>query len=133
MTAEDADAVREAVETTLSALHSAGILLGIVSTAAPQRLHAILTRPHLEKYFRTTKAASQKRAVDIGEALASLGVNPAGAAYVGDHPGDCTAAGQARVPLFAVTTGAHTASDFPEGAVVLASVADLPARLLRAR
>jgi phosphoglycolate phosphatase len=120
------------VATTLSALKTVDIMLGIVSTGVPERLIAILKRAELEKYFSTIKAASKDKVAGIVEAISSLGVKAAATVYVGDHPDDCRAAEQARVTFFAVRTGVNSASDFPAGTAVLTSVAELPSRLLGA-
>jgi phosphoglycolate phosphatase len=119
-----------AAESTLAALSSAGILLGIVSTGAPERLNAILKRARLDSYFHTIKAACRDKAAGIGDAIGCLGVDGANTVYVGDHPDDCKAAGLARVRFYAVKTGVHGDGDFPRGTVLLTSVAELTAQLL---
>lgn len=78
-------------------------------------------------------AAAHDKAAAIAAAIASLGVDACSSVYVGDHPEDCRSAQQAHVRFVGVTTGAHRASDFPDGTVILASVADLPTQLLAAR
>lgn len=118
------------VAATLEALTRAGIVLGIVSTGALQRLNAILTRTALDRYFRIVEAASRDKASAIAAVIDALGVETAGTVYVGDHPEDCRAASQAQVRFAAVRTGVHNVQDFPDGTIVLDSVADLPVQLL---
>lgn len=121
------------VAAILEALRKRRIILGIVSTGAAIRLKAILDRTALDRYFQVLEAGWKDKAVGISAALKSLKVEAAYAVYVGDHPEDCRAARQAGVGFLAVKTGVHTEADFPEGTVVLASVADLPGQLSSAR
>ncbi len=90
------------------------MFLGIVSTGAPKRLNAILSRTALDRYFRVVEAAARDNVVGIAAAIRSLDVDAAATVYVGDHPEDCRAAKQAQVkPMIApgrigliLTTGA---------------------------
>jgi phosphoglycolate phosphatase-like HAD superfamily hydrolase len=123
-------AILDGVTGALGVLHHAGFVLGIISTGAIHRIRAILSHARLDRFFRVVKGGSEDKAPVILSVTDALGVDPGSAVYVGDHPEDCRAAVQARVGFIAVTTGAHTESDFPEGTVVLASVADLPGWIL---
>jgi phosphoglycolate phosphatase len=114
----------------IQALDRAGLVLGIVSTGAPERLRAILSQTGLAPHFRVVHGAAAEKAPVIVSVAGTLGLPLPATVYVGDHPTDCQAAVAAGSPFIAVETGVHTAQDFPPGTTVVSSIADLPGLLL---
>jgi phosphoglycolate phosphatase len=116
----------------IQALDRAGLVLGVVSTGAPERLHTILTRTGLASHFRVVHGAAAEKAPVIVSVAGALGLALPATLYVGDHPTDCQAATAAGSPFIAVGTGVHAAQDFPPETTVTSSIADLPGLLLAA-
>jgi phosphoglycolate phosphatase len=128
--------VFDPVAATVGRLRAAGLATAICTTKRRVHVERILARHSLSALFDTVAGADEvalpKPAPDVLlAALARLGVEPARAVYVGDHPVDAEAAARAGVAFVAVLTGPSRADAFASHPVrsFLASLAELPAAL----
>ncbi len=128
----------EGVRDALAALHEAGIKLGIAtndSTGGAEKTLAAIGVAHLfDAAFGYDSVANPKPAPDIVHAFADLtGLEPAEIAVVGDNRHDLEMARAGGVGLaVGVLSGTGTRETLsPLADVVLNSVADLPALVIR--
>ena len=107
--------------------------LGVVSTGARQRILKALNQFSALSYFGDDAiiggAASKGEA--IRSALVHFHARREDTLYVGDRPDDHDASIAAGVTFIGVATGAFSEKDFPDGCIVLSSVAVLPEYLER--
>lgn len=94
----------------ISALRTAGLPLGIVSTKYRYRIENILQREALLEHFDIIVGGEdvvehKPHPSSLLRALHHLGCSPEQALYIGDHPVDAEAAERAGVPFVAVLTG----------------------------
>lgn len=94
----------------ITALRTAGLPLGIVSTKYRYRIESILQREALLQHFDIIVggedvADHKPHPVSLQQALQHLRCPPERALYIGDHPVDAEAAERAGVPFVAVLTG----------------------------
>lgn len=122
---------------TLSQLRRRGPKTGVVSTKYRYRIEGILRRDGLLSAFdaivgREDVSLPKPHPEGIERALHAIGVAPAEAVFVGDHPVDARAASAAGVRFVAVLTGTSAATDFRELPVAgfARSLVNLP-RLVR--
>jgi phosphoglycolate phosphatase len=110
----------------LQTLQAKGLVLGIVSTGAGDRIRRTLSRFGILAYFgnRIFGGAADKTKV-IEDALSDLNFSVEQAIYVGDRPEDGQASNKANVSFVAITTGSFAAEQFPHGTPVIASLTEL--------
>jgi phosphoglycolate phosphatase len=107
----------ETVPHVVAVLRAAGLPLGIVSTKYRRRIAAVLERDGILDSFTIIVGGEDvpRHKPDPSGlllALDRLGIEPAAAVYVGDHPVDAETAAGAGTAFVAVLTGTSTAGDF---------------------
>jgi phosphoglycolate phosphatase len=112
----------------IRALKKKGFLLGVVSTGARKRILRALARARALSYFGDDAiiGGADNKGEAICRALAHFHTRRQNAFYVGDRPDDHDASLDAGVSFIGVATGAFSAKDFPDGCIVLSSVAVMP-------
>ncbi|MDG6910631.1 MAG: HAD family hydrolase [Nitrososphaerota archaeon] len=94
----------------LTALKGRGFSLALISNGSKDRITEELERLKVRPYFDSVEFGTRKEHLKpspymLDKTLATLGINPVEAVYVGDSPADIQAAKNAGVPAIALARG----------------------------